>query len=449
VFAARIGGVKRLWWLELPAHVFRPGELWRALRAALTGLAVAVLSMAANIVLFVLTIVSLVLIPLPFIGFTLFPLVATITRGVLTLHRRMARWVGVDIPSPYRPAPSGAPIGTLRRFRHTLSDPATWLDFAWLIPGTISGFVLGLVSFAVTFYGLEGVLHIPVLIYGLTGGYGYGVVWPFDNWFEAWTSVPQGALLLTLGLTTAPFLMWVHMRFSKFFLAPTKNAALEERVQVLTDTRAEAVDAQAAELRRIERDLHDGAQARLVSLSMNIGLAEELIRRDPDAALKLLEEARESSGTALNELRHLVRGIHPPVLAERGLDGAVQALALTVPATVTVDIDLPGRLEAPVESAVYFAVAEVLANIAKHSDARTAWVHVRHDDGRLAIGVGDDGAGGADPTGGTGLRGIERRLAAFDGTMMVSSPPGGPTVVTMELPCMLSSPKTSPSSGTA
>jgi signal transduction histidine kinase len=442
-------GVERLWWFELPAHVFRRGELWRALRAALIALPVAVLSLAGNLVLFVLTVVSLVLIPLPFIGFTLFPVVTTVTKGVMGVHRRMASWVGVDIPRPYRPVPPNTPFGTLRRFRFAMKDPAVWLDFAWLIPGAISGFVLGLLALVPTVYGLEGVLHIPLVVYGLTGSWGYGVVWPFDNWFEAWTSVPQGALLLTIGLTTAPFLMWVHMKFASFFLSPTRNSALKERVQVLTDTRAETVDAQAAELRRIERDLHDGAQARLVSLSMNIGLAEELIRRDPEAAIKLLEEARESSGTALNELRHLVRGIHPPVLAERGLEGAVRALALAVPATVTVDVELRGRLEAPVESAAYFAVAEVLANIAKHSNARTAWVHMRHDDGLLTIGVGDDGDGGADPTGGTGLRGIERRLAAFDGTMMVSSPPGGPTVVTMELPCTLSSPKTSPSSETA
>jgi signal transduction histidine kinase len=438
-----------MWWLELPAHVFRPKEFGRALRAALIGLPVAVLSLAGNIVLFVLTVVSLGLIPLPFIGFMLFPLVATVTRFVLNLHRRMAGWVGVDIPRPYLPVPPRAPLGTLRRFTHTMKDPATWLDFAWLIPGALSGFVLGLVSFVITFYGLEGVLHIPVVIYSLTGGYGYGVVWPFDNYFEAWTAVPQGALLLTIGLTSAPFLMWVHMRFSKFFLAPSRKSQLAERVQVLTDTRAETVDAQAAELRRIERDLHDGAQARLVSLSMNIGLAEELIKRDPEAAIRLLAEARESSGTALTELRHLVRGIHPPVLAERGLDGAVRALALTVPAAVSVEVDLPGRLEAPMESAAYFAVAEVLANIVKHSGARTVWVNLRYHDELLTVAIGDDGVGGADPAGGTGLRGIERRLAAFDGTMMVSSPPGGPTIVTMELPCMLSSPKTSPSSETA
>ena len=226
------------------------------------------------------------------------------------------------------------------------------------------------------------------------------------------------------------------------------SAELAPAGRALTHTRTGAVDAQAAELRRIERDLHDGAQARLVSLGMTIGLAEELVDRDPAAARKLLAEARESSGTALVELRHLVRGIHPPVLAERGLDGAVRALALSLPVPITVDIDLPGRPDDPVESAAYFAVAEALANVVRHSRAHTGSVSMRHADGMLTMVVGDDGAGGADPAAGTGLRGIERRLAAFDGTMALSSPPGGPTVMTMELPCALSSPKTSPSSGT-
>jgi len=208
------------------------------------------------------------------------------------------------------------------------------------------------------------------------------------------------------------------------------------------------VDAQAAELRRIERDLHDGAQARLVALSMSIGLAEELMASDPGAAQRLLAEARQNSGEALVELRGLVRGIHPPVLAERGFDGAIRALALSVPLPIAVEVDLPGRPQAPVESAAYFAVAEVLANISKHSGATRAWISASHVDGRLLVAVGNNGAGGADPAGGTGLRGIARRLGAFDGTMAVTSPPGGPTVVTMELPCELSSPRTTPSSGT-
>ncbi|HWH01978.1 MAG TPA: histidine kinase, partial [Pilimelia sp.] len=232
------------------------------------------------------------------------------------------------------------------------------------------------------------------------------------------------------------------------FLAPTKNAELRLRVTHLTATRADTVDAQAAELRRIERDLHDGVQARLVSLSMVIGLADALIDRNPAEAHKLLREARESSGTALVELRHLVRGIHPPVLAERGLGGAVRALALSLPIPIAVDIDLPGRPDTPVESAAYFAVAEALTNMVRHSRAHTGSVSIRHTDGALIMEVTDNGAGGADVAAGTGLRGIRRRLAAFDGTIVLSSPRGGPTVITMELPCVLSSPKTMPSSGT-
>ena len=153
--------------------------------------------------------------------------------------------------------------------------------------------------------------------------------------------------------------------------------------------------------------------------------------------MRLLTEAREASSAALVELRQLVRGIHPPVLAERGLDGAVRALALVLPVPVAIDLRLPGRAQTPVESAIYFAVAEVLANITKHSGASNASVVGRHLHGMLSIAVRDDGVGGADPANGTGLRGIERRLAAFDGTMVLTSPAGGGTLVTVEIPCVL------------
>jgi signal transduction histidine kinase len=422
--------------------------LWRGVKAVLVAPLVVVLSLGVNLPLFVLSVVSIALIPVLGLGIALFPVVTALVRIGVGLQRRIASWVGVTIHRPYRPVP-GVPYGTWARFRYTVTDPATWLDFAWLLPGAITGYVLGLVAFVVPAYGLEGVLHIPLLLYGSVDWYGYGIFWPMDNPVEAWLALPQGAVLLLIGLSGAPWLLWLHYSFARFFLAPTKSADLRQRVRQLTETRADAIDTQSAELRRIERDLHDGAQARLVSLSMNIGLAEELLTRDPEAAVRLLAEARESSGAALADLRNLVRGIHPPVLAERGLDGAVRALALTVPATVDLDIELPGGLPTPVESAAYFAVAEALANVAKHSAARAAWVHIRHDGGALAISVVDDGLGGADPAAGSGLRGIERRLAAFDGTMVVSSPSGGPTVVTMELPCASSSPKTSPSSGTA
>ena len=218
---------------------------------------------------------------------------------------------------------------------------------------------------------------------------------------------------------------------------------LTNRVQRLSETRTDAVDTAAAELRRVERDLHDGAQARLVALGMSLRAAERLFETSPGAALAMVGEAREMSSRALTELRDLVRGIHPPVLADRGLGDAVRALALETPVNTKLDIDLPGRLAPPVESAAYFAVAEVLANVVKHAHARTVDIHMRHDGDALRIAMTDDGVGGADPAKGSGLRGVERRLGTFDGILAVNSPPGGPTIVVIEVPCALLSLKTS------
>jgi signal transduction histidine kinase len=209
-------------------------------------------------------------------------------------------------------------------------------------------------------------------------------------------------------------------------------------VSHLTVTRNDAVDAQAAELRRIERDLHDGAQARLVAMGMNLNAAAQLMAKDPEQARAMLLEARDASATALRELRDLVRGIHPPVLSDRGLGDAVRALGLDSALAVEVCVELPGRLDPPVESAAYFTVAEALTNAAKHSGGRQVWIDIRHSDGRLLMVVQDDGVGGADPAKGSGLRGLERRLATFDGILALNSPAGGPTVLTVELPCALS-----------
>ncbi|MEV0715755.1 histidine kinase, partial [Asanoa sp. NPDC050611] len=218
-------------------------------------------------------------------------------------------------------------------------------------------------------------------------------------------------------------------------LAPTGAARLSARVEQLAETRAAAVDASAAELRRIERDLHDGAQARLVALNMNLGMAEAMFDSDPDTARSMLADARAGARTAMSELRDLVRGIHPPLLADRGLPGAIQALALASSIPVDLDLRLDRRLPAPMESAAYFVLAEALANAIKHADADRITLSVTDLGSRLSLRLSDDGRGGADPARGTGLRGIERRLAAFDGTLRLTSPPGGPTVVEMELPC--------------
>ena len=246
-------------------------------------------------------------------------------------------------------------------------------------------------------------------------------------------------MFLAFGAWLVPRTIGAHARST---FTPGTDLELVGRVQRLTETRTHAVDAATSELRRIERDLHDGAQARLVALGMNLRAVERVLPTNPQAALALVAEARESSVRALSELRDLIRGIYPPVLADRGLGHAVRALALDTPLPTELDIDLPGRLSAPVESACYFAIAEALANAVKHSGARRVQIRIRHADNILRIEVADDGVGGADPTQGTGLQGVERRLGTFDGILAVSSPPGGPTMVVMEVPCELSSPKT-------
>ncbi|GIF10213.1 sensor histidine kinase [Actinoplanes teichomyceticus] len=418
------------------------------LRAVLGGL-LAIPLAALNLPLFALAVAALALSLVPVLGMLLFPLVTLLIRARADLARKIAGHSGVPIARPYRPAPERAVPGGWRYYKWIMTDPATWRDLAWLVPGAAAGIVLGALTLAVPAYGLEGVLLVPLWIWLGTGWYGYGAIWPFETVGDAFLSLPQGALILAVGVAVAPHLRRFDARSARLLLGPTRNAELRLRVSQLTVTRADTVDAQAAELRRIERDLHDGAQVRLVSLGMTIGLAEEMVEADPAGARKLLAEARETSTAALADLRHLVRGIHPPVLAERGLDGAVRALAMALPIPTAVQTALPGRLDTPVESAAYFAVAEALANTTRHSFARNAAVELRHTGSALVMRVCDDGLGGADPAGGTGLRGIERRLAAFDGTMSLSSPPGGPTIVTMELPCASSSPKIMPSSGTA
>ncbi len=249
----------------------------------------------------------------------------------------------------------------------------------------------------------------------------------------------QGLVLLALGAWLAPQTFPQVRRL----LGMAPDLELLSRVQRLTESRAVAVDTASADLRRLERDLHDGAQARLVALGMSLRAAERLILTSPEAAIALVAEARETSARALTELRELVRGVLPPVLADRGLADAVRALALDCPLSVQTDVDLPGRLPAPVETACYFAVAEILTNAAKHSGARDARVCMSHAGGMLRIEVTDFGLGGADPGRGSGLAGVERRLATFDGILVVSSPVGGPTIVVMEVPCALSSPKIS------
>jgi signal transduction histidine kinase len=206
------------------------------------------------------------------------------------------------------------------------------------------------------------------------------------------------------------------------------------RIADLETTRAGAVDQQEAELRRIERDLHDGAQARLVALGMSLGMAEQKLASDPAGAQELLADARRGAHEALEELRDLARGIHPPVLSDRGLEAAISALANRTPLRVNVSVDLPERPTPALETATYFVVAESLANTGKHAHAERVDIRIGRKGGDLVVDVIDDGAGGADPNG-NGLRGLARRVEALDGRLDVSSPVGGPTRVRAVMPC--------------
>jgi len=350
-------------------------------------------------------------------------LLLLIRRLASETRRLSGQWCGVPIADPYPPRPGadGSHAGLGRRVKWLLTDQATWRDLLWALVNGSVGWLLAVLP--------VGLLALGVL----------GVIAPYAA-LDMRLLVVMAAVF---GLLAAPSLMRGYGYFARSMLAPTRQAELALRVRHLAQTRTEALDTGAAEIRRIERDLHDGAQARLVAMGMTLDAAGQIIDTNPDAARALLYEARDASVKALAELRALVRGIHPPVLADRGLADAIQALSLDTPQRIHLASDLYGRPPAPVESAAYFAVSELLANVTKHAQARETWIDIRHTDEMLRIGVTDNGHGGADPARGSGLRGIERRLAAFDGVLAISSPPGGPTAVTMEIPCELSLPKTS------
>ncbi|MFG2885087.1 sensor histidine kinase [Streptomyces sp. NPDC048297] len=406
-------------------------------RAGVRGLALAVAVLPLSVLFLVLTLVSVALLPVG-VGLVTTPVVLTGVRALADKRRELAaEWCGVRIPSAYRPVPAGANPWT-RTFA-LLRDPQVRRDVLWLPADMTAGFLTALLPAVLLFYPFEGFAVAAGLWRVLADGgdtYWYGFV-PVSDGPTALGAAATAAVLLVAAYRYTPRLLKAHFDLTRAVLT-TGQGELAARVRVLTETRQDAVDTSAAELRRIERDLHDGAQARLVAMGMDLGTIEMLLDKDPAQAKRLLSQARRNSVEALEELRDLVRGIHPPVLAERGLGDAVRALALRLPLTTEVSVELPGRADAPVESAAYFAVSEVLTNAVKHSGADRIWADVHHTDGMLRITVTDNGRGGAAVGAGSGLAGIERRLGTFDGVLAVSSPAGGPTLVTMEIPCALS-----------
>jgi signal transduction histidine kinase len=406
---------------ERPPVGLRREAAWRRVRdTARSGaalLAGGFIALAA-IPLLVLALTTLVISPLGDLGLPFLAVTTGLVRPLARAERQRVRLVtGVPVAEAYRPL-----RGSLAsRVRTLLSDAETWRDLGWLLMQIVAGGI-GLAFLAALVVGPLFMATVPV---DYLRGAGDGKVLDL---------LPLGAFFAAVGWAGCRPVAKSMAALSGQMLAPGETARLRARMEHLAETRNETVDARASELRRIERDLHDGAQARLVSLTMSLGMAEEEFDRDPGAARQLVIEARASARTALSELRLLVRGIHPPVLTERGLGSAVEALALASALPVEVDVALDERLPAPLESALYFVIAEALANIARHSEATWAFVRLWKEQGKLRLMVHDDGRGGADPAAGSGLRGIQSRLAAFDGKFMLSSPAGGPTELFAELP---------------
>jgi signal transduction histidine kinase len=363
------------------------------------------------------------------IGFPIALATIVVSRGVANVERwRAALVLGGPIRGRYRDTSSGK---ILERLKAVFGDAQTWKDLGWhllLLPVGIVGFTVAVVCWCWSLWCLT----FPIWFKITPAASDFGD-FTLDAWWHA-------AIVFLIGIATLPITVALLRGTAAGtgalarLLLGADTEELEERVGVLTETRAGAVDAAAAELERIERDLHDGAQARLVALALDLGMAEERFERDPDGARELVEKARDEAKQALAELRDLARGMRPALLAERGLGEAIRALAARTKLPTTVSVAPGERVPPAVESAAYFVVAEALTNAVKHSAATRLTVDVSRDGDLLVVQVADDGVGGAEMSG-SGLTGLRKRVEALDGALRLASPPGGPTLLHAELPC--------------
>lgn len=363
------------------------------------------------------------------IGLLFAPVTLRILHALAGRERdRLSRW-GPEVIAP-EPPPT--------RLRPALTDPTTRRELAWLVRHSTLGLLLGFLALLLMLFAVRDATF--PLWWRLapqdssSTSLGFGVA---HSWADALavTLLAVGWIAIILGLV--PGMARIQGKPGRRLLSAGPEADLSLRIAQLTATRAAALDAHATELRRIERSLHDGTQNRIVTVTVLLGAARRMVARDPAGAEELLERAQSAAEQALAELRTVARGILPPVLADRGLAGALNGLAASCPVPCRIDVEATQRCAASVEATAYFVVAEALTNIAKHSGARHAEVTVRTHEGRLRLRVTDDGHGGADEDGGSGLVGIRRRIAAHDGTLALASPRGGPTTLEVELPCGL------------
>lgn len=342
-------------------------------------------------------------------------------------RERLRVFLGLQIASPYRYFPDrGAPW---KRAWQLLKNPQLWRDLAYLmllLPIGVCG--LFLISFPVS------MIFSPIAV--IFGGTTTAQGWNINSFPEAMFAFLVGIILIL------PFSMMInllaigHGKLGQRLLATSTEEVLIERVEELTESRSAVMRAMHLERRRIERDLHDGAQQRLVALAMDLGIAREKMETDPAAAKVLIETSHDESKRVLADLRDLVRGIHPAVLTDRGLDAAISAIAGRSPIPVEVDIEMGARQPEEVEGTAYFVVVEALTNIAKHSNATVARVKIRRHGHWLFLEISDNGMGGASLAEGSGLRGLQDRIIALDGRFSLSSPPGRGTTIRVEIPCV-------------
>lgn len=351
--------------------------------------------------------------------------------GARIERARVRALLGEQIPDPYTPLPEGS---WFQRFRVRFTDKYVWQDLIYLFllfPVGIAQFVIAVVAVSIPFT----LITVP-LWYGVDGA--DAVIFNYKV-----STLPAALVFAVIGIPFLFLLPYVLVGLGRSHAWLARNllgTSLEEltrRVGELTERRATAMDSSVSDLRRIERDLHDGAQQRLVKLSMDLGMARAKFDSDPEAARELIIEAHEGAKLAMAEIRNLARGIHPAVLTDRGLDAAITSLAASSTVPVDVSVNLESRPPERIESTAYFIIAEALTNISRHSNATQASVNVRQFGAILRIEIVDNGSGGADDSLGTGLRGMRDRATAIDGTLTVSSPSGGPTRILVELPYAL------------
>ena len=360
------------------------------------------------------------------VGLLLIPGALRMVRSAADRERaRLTRW-GPEIVEA-EPLPEDV--------RAALRDPTVRRELSWLLAHGTLGLVLGIFGLSMPVSAVQD-LTFPLWFRLLPDDSAPGVTFhPVHDVVDALGVALQGvgwlALVFGLGPALARLQSWPGRRL----LAPSAGTDLSLRVAQLTATRAGALDAHAVELRRIERSLHDGTQNRLVAVTVLLGAARRALARNPADAEAILDRAQDAAEQALAELRTVARGILPPVLADRGLAGALTGLAGACGVPCRVDVQIAGRCAASVEATAYFVVAEALTNVTKHSGAGSAAVTVRRERDRLMLRIEDDGHGGADEGGGSGLTCIRRRVEAYDGVLTMTSPPGGPTTMQVELPC--------------